>query len=516
VNEENVSMKLRDLVSRLPEKVILGDPLVEVTGLAYHSREVKEGYLFAALRGLQADGRDFIPEACARGAHSLLVEESVEIKGVSQIVVAHGREALARVASTFYGHPSSFLTIVGITGTNGKTTTSYLLESILAEGGKNTGVLGTINYRFQGQVHPAPTTTPESLDLQGMLAAMRGAGVTHAVMEVSSHALAMQRVAACNFDVAVFTNFTRDHLDYHGSMEKYFQAKQLLFADYLEDSSKADRFSVINIDDPKGEELCRAARGKILRYGVKNRGEVWPAEFSGDLDGIRAAVRTPRGSFEIASPLIGLHNLYNILAAIGVAEALGISAASIARGIQKASRVPGRLDRVPEGNGIRVFVDYAHTPDALERTLETLRSASPTRLLVIFGCGGDRDRGKRPNMGRIAGLGSDWAVITSDNPRTEDPLKIIAEIERGIGTTNRPKRTQESFAAAGKERGYVVIPDRREAIAWTLGVARPGDVVLIAGKGHEDYQILGTRKIHFDDREEALQALRAKKEKGDR
>jgi UDP-N-acetylmuramoyl-L-alanyl-D-glutamate--2,6-diaminopimelate ligase len=516
VIKENVSMKLRDLVSRLPEKAILGDPLVEVTGLAYHSREVKEGYLFAAMRGLRADGRNFISEACVRGARSLLVEAPVELKGMTQVLVADGREALARIASAFYGHPSSFLTMVGITGTNGKTTTSYLLESILAEDGKNTGILGTVNYRFQGQIHPAATTTPESLDLQRMLGAMRESGVTHVVLEVSSHALDMHRVAACDFDVAVFTNLSRDHLDYHGSMEKYFQAKRLLFTEYLSDSVKRDRFSVINIDDPQGEELCRAAKGRILRYGVKKKGEIWPAEFSGDFDGIRATVMTPRGLLEIASPLIGLHNLYNILAAIGAAEALGTPPAMIARGIQKASRVPGRLDRVPGGDAIRVFVDYAHTPDALERALETLRSASPKRLLVIFGCGGDRDRGKRPTMGKVAGLGSDWAILTSDNPRTEDPLKIIEEVEKGMRAINRPKRTPESLVAAPGEGGYVIIPDRREAIAWTLKSARPGDVVLIAGKGHEDYQILGTQKIHFDDREEAQKALRFQKEKNDR
>jgi len=509
-------MKLGDLVSRLPEKVILGDPLVEVTGLAYHSREVKEGYLFAAMRGLRADGRNFIPEACTRGARSLLVEEPVEVKGVSQVVVPHVRGALARVASAFYGDPSSFLTILGITGTNGKTTTSYLLEAILTENGKNTGVLGTVNYRFQGHFYPAPTTTPESLDLQRMLAAMRESGVTHAVLEVSSHALDMQRVAACDFDVALFTNLTRDHLDYHGSMEAYFQAKQLLFTEYLQDSRKRDRFSVINIDDPSGEELCHSARGTVLRYGVKKRADIWPAEFSADLDGIQAMVITPHGSFKITSPLIGLHNLYNILAAIGAAEALGISPAAIVRGVQKVSRVPGRLDRVPGGDGIRVFVDYAHTPDALERALETLRAASPARLLVIFGCGGDRDRGKRPTMGKAAGHGSDWAIITSDNPRTEDPLKIIEEVEKGIGGTGRWKHTQESLTAAEGQRGYVIIPDRREAIAWTIKVTRPGDVVLIAGKGHEDYQILGTQKFPFDDREEALKALQAKKEKSDR
>ena len=425
------------------------------------------------------------------------------------------REALAQVASAFFGDPSLSLTVIGITGTNGKTTTSYLLESILGEAGEKTGIVGTVNYRYAGQVRPAATTTPESLDLQRLLAGMREAGVTHAVLEVSSHALDMQRVKGCNFDVALFTNLTRDHLDYHGSMEKYFQAKKLLFTEALRESRKKNLFSVINSDDPRGEDLRRSAVGTIFRYGVKSRGEVYPERFSVDLDGIRAEIVTPRGKLEIASPLIGLHNLYNILAAVSVAEALEISPEVTARGVARMARVPGRLDRVPEGEGIRIFVDYAHTPDALERALETLRSARPARLLVIFGCGGDRDRGKRPAMGKAAALGSDWAVVTSDNPRTEDPLRILEEVEDGIRETGRPRLTPEDLAAGEESGGYFVIPDRCEAISRTIGAARPGDVILIAGKGHEDYQILGARKIHFDDREEALAALKVRKEKRD-
>ncbi len=504
-------MNLRDLVSRLPDKVVLGDPLVEVTGMAYHSREVKEGYLFAAMRGLRADGKQFIPEALSRGARSFLVEEAAEGIGATQVVVPRAREALAQVASFFFGDPSLSLTVVGITGTNGKTTASYLLESILGEAGKKTGIVGTVNYRYAGQVRPAATTTPESLDLQRLLAGMREAGVTHAVLEVSSHALDMQRVKGCNFDVALFTNLTRDHLDYHGSMEKYFQAKKLLFTEALRESRKKNLFSVINSDDPRGEDLRRSAVGTIFRYGVKSRGEVYPERFSVDLDGIRAEIVTPRGKLEIASPLIGLHNLYNILAAVGVAEALEIPPEVTARGVARMARVPGRLDRVPEGEGIRIFVDYAHTPDALERALETLRSARPARLFVIFGCGGDRDRGKRPAMGKAAALGSDWAVVTSDNPRTEDPLRILEEVEAGIRETGRPRLTPEDLAAGEESGGYFVIPDRCEAISRTIGAAHPGDVILIAGKGHEDYQILGARKIHFDDREEALAALRVRK-----
>ena len=508
-------MKLGDLVSRLSDKMVLGDPTVEVAGLAYHSREVKEGFLFAALRGLQADGNRFIPEALARGARALLVEELAEGAGATQVVVPRAREALARLASAFWGDPSLSLTVVGITGTNGKTTTSYLLESIFAEAGKITGVVGTVNYRYAGRTWPAATTTPESLDLQRLLAEMRAEGVTHAVLEVSSHALDLRRVEGCHFDAALFTNLTRDHLDYHGSMGKYFEAKKLLFTEVLRESRKKNLFSVINADDPRGEELCRSAPGTVFRYGIKSREEIYPRRFLGDLDGIRAEIVTPRGALEIAGPLIGLHNLANILAAVSVAEALGIPSEITARGVEKMGRVPGRLDWVPGGGGLRIFVDYAHTPDALERALETLRSVRPARLFVIFGCGGDRDRGKRPTMGRAAALGSDFAVATSDNPRSENPRQILAEIEGGIRETGRPRLTREEFAGGGAPGGYVVIADRREAIMQTVNAARPGDVILIAGKGHEDYQILGATRIHFDDREEALAALKLRKEKSD-
>ena len=508
-------MNLGDLVSRLPEKVILGDLSVEVTGLAYHSQEVKEGNLFAAMRGLRADGKKFVPEALSRGACALLVEEAAEGVPVTQIVVPRVREALAQMASAFFGEPSLSLTVIGLTGTNGKTTTSYLLESILAEAGKKVGVVGTVNYRYAGRTQPAATTTPESLDLQRLLAGMREALVTHAVLEVSSHALDMQRVKGCDFDVALFTNLTRDHLDYHGSLEAYFRAKERLFTEVLRESRKKNRFAVINVDDPRGADLCRSAAGAILRYGVRTRGEIYPKRFSRDLDGIRADVVTPRGALEIASPLIGLHNLANILAAVGAAEALEIPAEAIVRGVEKMARVPGRLDRVPGGEGIRIFVDYAHTPDALERALETLRSAGPARLFVIFGCGGDRDRGKRPVMGRAAAQGSDFAVATSDNPRTEDPAKILEEIEEGIRETGCPRLTPEDLAAGGKRRGYWSFPTGAKRFRRRSGAARPGDVILIAGKGHEDYQILGARRIHFDDREEALTALRSRKEKTD-
>jgi len=509
-------MKLGELTSRLLAQEVIGDPAVEVRGLAYHSREVAEGFLFAAIRGSREDGRRFIPEALSRGARSLLVDEPLEAPEVVQVVVPNVREALARLSAAFYGDPSSFLTLVGITGTNGKTTTSYLIEAMLEEEGKRVGVMGTVNYRFQGHVQPAPTTTPESLDLQRNLRAMVDAGVTHAIVEVSSHALELQRVRACDFDVALFTNLTQDHLDYHGSMENYFQAKRLLFTQGLLESKKKERFAVINLDDPRGEELSRMACGTPFGYGVKQRGEVWPERFTESAEGLRARVHAPQGSFDLTSSLIGKHNLYNILAAVSVGEVLGLSQKTIAAGVASLTRVPGRLERVPGSDGIGVFVDYAHTGDALERALATLNEIRSGRLIVVFGCGGDRDRGKRAVMGRVAALASHLAILTSDNPRTEDPLRIIEEVERGIQETGRKKYRAADLSGAWTDSGYLVIPDRREAIHLAIRTARAGDVVLIAGKGHEDYQVVGRKKFPFDDREEARAALASVKEGKDR
>jgi UDP-N-acetylmuramoyl-L-alanyl-D-glutamate--2,6-diaminopimelate ligase len=507
---------LKDLISALSRKEIRGNAAVEVKGLAYHSKAVQEGYLFAAIRGLKENGTQYVPDALARGARVLLLDQPLEAPGAVQVIVPNVRESLARLASAFYGDPSSSLVLIGITGTNGKTTTSYLIESILAAAGKRAGVMGTVNYRFSGRVFPAPTTTPESLDLQRNLQAMREAGVTHAVLEVSSHSLDLQRVRGCEFDVALFTNLTRDHLDYHGSMEDYFRAKQLLFTQGLRESKKEKRFAVLNGDDPRAEEMARLASGTVFRYGIDGRGEVWPQSFEEGPEGLRFRLRTPRGFLEGESALIGRHNLYNILAAVSVGEVLGIPQQAMVAGVAGLKRVPGRMERISGADGIHVFVDYAHTPDALERALETLRKVRPGRLIVVFGCGGDRDRGKRPEMGGVAARGSDLAVITSDNPRTEDPLKIIEEIERGTRRTGRKKYEVSRLFKGWEAPGYAVTPDRREAIRGAIGAARPGDIVLIAGKGHEDYQILGTRKIHFDDREEAAKALACPGRKGDR
>ena len=500
-------MLLKDLLSFLPQREIRGDAGVEVKGLAYHSAAVQEGFLFAAIRGMRDDGSKYVEDALTRGARVLLLDRPLEVRGPVQVVVPDVREALARLASAFYGNPSSSLTLIGITGTNGKTTTSYLLESILEEDGKKVGVMGTVNYRFLAKVFPAPTTTPESLDLQRNLQTMREGGVTHALLEVSSHALDLQRVRGCDFDVALFTNLTRDHLDYHRSMDEYFRAKQLLFTQCLQESKKEKRFAVVNADDPKSEELIRMTCGTVFRYGLERKGDLWARSYEEGPEGLKFHFITPRGSLEGESPLIGRHNLYNLLAAVGAAEVLKVSHRAVLAGIAGTARIPGRLERIPGGDGVHVFVDYAHTPDALERALETLQKTRGGRLIVVFGCGGDRDRGKRPEMGKVASAGSDLAVITSDNPRTEEPLGIVEEIEKGVDPQRRKRYKAPLLSSGWEAPGYLVIPDRREAIRAAIGAARGGDIVLIAGKGHEDYQILGMEKVPFDDREEAEEAL---------
>lgn len=507
MGEEKEVLTLRDLIVGLPQKSVIGDSSVEVVGMAYHSRHVQEGFLFAAIRGVREDGKRFIPDALGRGAKVLLTDESWTSSAVNQVVVPDVREALARLAATFYGEPSSSLTLIGLTGTNGKTTTAYLIESMLQAEGKEVGVMGTVNYRFGGNIQAAPTTTPESLDLQRNLRAMADGGVTHVVLEVSSHALDLQRVRGCDFDVALFTNLSRDHLDYHASMEDYYQAKELLFTQCLRESRKAPRTAVINVDDEKGQRLLDRACGKILRYAVHAPAEIRPHSFQTGAGGLTVRIGTPRGVLEVSSPMIGRHNLYNILAAVGVGEALGLSSQAMAAGIQKLQRVPGRMERVPAPSGLGVFVDYAHTPDALERALETLQEIRTGRLIVVFGCGGDRDRGKRAGMGRVAAARSDWVILTSDNPRSEDPLKIIEEIEKGVREVIQTRYAAEDLFPPPSGPGYLIVPDRKKAIDLAIRFLHPGDLLLIAGKGHEDYQILGEDRIHFDDREEALAAL---------
>ncbi len=472
-----------------------------IGGVAYDSRQVSRGDLFVAVRGTRQDGGAFIRDAVQRGAQAIVAESEPE-NGVALpwIRVPDSRRALARLSANFFDHPSRGLNLIGVTGTNGKTTTTLLLEGILAQGGHGVGVLGTLGYRWPGTRRAAPMTTPESLDLQRLLHEMRGAGVTHVVMEVSSHSLALGRVEGCFFKAGVFTNLSRDHLDFHGSMEEYFAAKSLLFTQFLS-SGRERGASVINLDDPYGERLARSVAGEIWTYSV-DRPEATVRVRGADLGtrGIRAELITPAGLLKIESPLLGRLNLYNLLSAASAALSVGIPGEAVRSGLAEIHSVDGRLQQVavPSRLDFQVVVDYAHTPDAMEKSLSCLREMTRGRLVAVFGCGGDRDRGKRPLMGKTAARWADLVVITSDNPRTEVPEEIIREIEPGVREEGMPylDPDREDLPA----RGYSVVADRRKGIELALSWARAGDVIFIGGKGHETYQIVGTTVLPFDDR----------------
>ena len=493
-------MRLRELLHTPDVREAAGPLDREVQGLACDSRRVRAGSVFFALPGQRADGHAFIDDALKRGAAAVVVERPVPAPPEAACVrVEDARRAMAHAAAVFFGRPSRALVLAGVTGTNGKTTVTYLLEAIFAAAGAACGVIGTISQRYRGRQRPAPLTTPESIDIEELLAEMAGAGVGFVAMEVSSHALDLQRVHGLDFDAAVFTNLSRDHLDYHGDMESYFRSKARLFTDCLPASAKERRFAVINAEDPRGPELARLARDaglSVRTFGRAPRWDVHPVRLDSDVEGLRGTLACGSREFEFTSPLMGGVNLENILAAVGTAWALGAAPEAIAAGLARLPRVPGRLERIPNGLGLTLVVDYAHTPDALGKVIAALRSLTRGRLITVFGCGGDRDPGKRPMMGAIAASGSDAVVVTSDNPRGEDPLAIIRGIEEGAR-----RGGMRRIAGAPTEAGYRVEPDRRAAIRLGLSLAAPGDVLLVAGKGHEDYQIVGEQRVHFDDRE---------------
>jgi UDP-N-acetylmuramoyl-L-alanyl-D-glutamate--2,6-diaminopimelate ligase len=483
---------LVDLLNGLKACILTGSTRCPVRHLTADSRQVVSDTLFVALRGLHVDGHGFLDDALDRGAKALVVEacppavlQRAQQAGCTVAQVSNSRQAFALLASAYYGHPGQHLRLVGITGTNGKTTTSYIVEAILQAAGKATGVIGTISYRLGTQELPASHTTPDALQLHALLAQMVQANLGYGVMEVSSHALDQERVWGCRFEAAVFTNLSRDHYDYHGSAEAYFAAKARLFQEL------PAVWHILNLDDPYGQRLLDMSRARLLTYGLEGEATFKPSAVQHGLDGIRFTLSTTKGQLDIASPLVGRHNVYNLLAGIAVAVALDINAGAIMQGIAQLQRVPGRLERVESGQDFAVFVDYAHTPDALEKVLQLVRAETTGRLITVFGCGGDRDPGKRPLMGQVATRLSDYTIITSDNPRTEDPQEIIDAIVTGV----------ERF------KDYVTMPDRQEAIEHAIAVAQPADTVVIAGKGHEDYQILGQTRRHFDDREVARAAL---------
>ena len=495
-------MNLNSLASQIGATAASGRLDRDACDVTHNSRAVEAGYVFVAIRGEKTDAHLFIPEVRDRGAVAIISERGSDESGIDLadfgwIQVRNARVALAEAAAAIHGYPSRRLKLVGITGTNGKTTTAHLIDSIIRAAEGTSAMFGTIQHRIGNAAAAAHHTTPEAADIQRMLARAVAVGCRSAVMEVSSHAIELHRADALEFAVAVFTNLTRDHLDYHHNMESYFAAKAKLFGGPLAAGLVA---SVINIDDEYGRRLTRTARGRVITYGFDSAADVRTDRFDMSPGGLRYVAQTPAGEQEIESPLVGRFHVYNTLAAIGAGVALGVELATIARAIRDCRTVPGRFEQVGLENGpplpFTVIVDYAHTDDALKNVLHTAREvAGEGRVITVFGCGGDRDRTKRAPMGEIAASLADVAIVTSDNPRSEDPLAIIADVEVGLRHSGRP---------------YSMVPDRREAIFCAIGEARPGDVVVIAGKGHETYQILGDRTIHFDDKEVARDALEAK------
>ena len=469
-------------------------PLREITihQVTHDSRKVQAGALFVAIPGVATDGTLFAKDAAAKGAFAVASEAAAPADWPAEIAwvqVAEARKALAITAANFFGRPASSLQLIGVTGTNGKTTTTSLIDSILKASGAKTGLFGTIQYHTPDRVYPAPNTTPESVDLQQFFAEIRDAGGAYATMEASSHALALDRLWGCHFAAAVFTNLTRDHIDFHKNFENYFAAKKRLFEGT---GTGAPDVAVINTDDEWGKRLVGVSK-QTLTYGLQNGADLKAKKFQLSFNGLNFTAQTPQGPIQVESPLVGRINVYNILAAIGAGIGLGISNETIEVGIRNLHAVAGRFQRIDAGQPFLVVVDYAHTDDALQNLIRTARELiTKGRIITLFGCGGSRDRTKRPIMGETSGKLSDLSILTSDNPRQEDPLKIISDVVVGM---------QKS---GGK---YLIEPDRTKAIHLAIEEARPGDIVLLAGKGHEDYQVFADHTIHFDDREEARKAL---------
>jgi UDP-N-acetylmuramoyl-L-alanyl-D-glutamate--2,6-diaminopimelate ligase len=479
-------MELGMLAKDMGAKTQTGDPGTEITGLSHNSREVSPGDLFFALRGDRADGHVFIGQALQRGASAVVREgECPEGQPVPCVLVEDTRGALASAAHAFYGRPSEGLAVTGITGTNGKTTTAFILKSILEKAGHRVGLVGTIRYSIGEAAHPAPYTTPEAPEFQGLLRRMLDAGCTHVVTEVSSHALAQRRVDETSFACAVFTNLTPEHLDFHHAMEEYFFAKQRLFHELH------SRVAVINVDDAYGKKLAASYTGEIITYAVGSDADLRAHDIRNSLGGLSFRLASGGGEYEVHTPLIGTVNVYNVLAAAGAARALSIPIDTVLEGVRDTGQVKGRFEKVELGQDFLCIIDFAHTEDALRRAILTARELTKGRLITVFGCGGDRDRGKRPVMGAAAAELSDMVFVTSDNPRTEKPDDIIAEILSGV-----------------KSQNVRALPDRGEAIREAIREARPSDTVLIAGKGHEDYQEIMGERLPFSDAGVASEAIR--------
>ena len=469
----------------------------EVKGISCNSKAMEKDFIFVAIQGTHEDGHEFIQEAIERGAKAVIVQcqapaywqGSVKCQDrINFIQVADTRITLAKLAAEFYGNPSQKIKTIGITGTNGKTTVSYLLEALLKEYGRTPAVIGTINYRFKDKILPSKNTTPGPLEIQSMLAQMQKEGVDYAIMEVSSHALHQDRVEGINFESAIFTNLTQDHLDYHKTIENYFQAKSKLFK-----NMQPEVFAVLNNDDAYSRRLKEITKAQIITYGIEQNSDVTAKDIKCDLSSTEFVLKAHHQEINIKTRLIGRHNVYNILCTAAWASKEGIAVSVLKSAIDKFRSVPGRLERITRDSDFLVFVDYAHTEDALNKVLGTLRPLSKNRIIVVFGCGGERDKTKRPKMGYAVTEQADFAIITNDNPRSEDPQEIISDIKEGI-----------------KKDNYCVIADRDEAIKKALSLAKAGDIVLIAGKGHETYQVLKDRTIHFDDREVVRECFKSR------
>ena len=495
-------VRLNDLLPPIGAKEVHGSTELSIEGITYDSRQVKPGYIFVAISGYREDGNSYIPQALEAGASVIVSSKRVEGLArpsrwggsATQIVVENPRLALAKFATFFYNYPSDKLNIIGITGTNGKTTVSYLTEAIFKENGAKVGVLGTIAYRLGEKIFPAPITTPQSSDLQEILRKLVNEEFTTVVIEVSSHALSLDRVEGCEFDSALFTNLSREHLDFHKSMEEYLRAKIKLFSILGKNARKErEKLAVLNLDDSSTEKIIQSTEAKIITYGIEKKADVVAKSIKLNLDKTTFTLVSPTGEVKIALPLTGKYNVYNALAASTIALGQGISLGIIKRGLEKVSSIPGRFQRIDCGQPFAVIVDYAHTDEALRRLLDACGELKPRRIITVFGCGGDRDRGKRPLMGEVAIDLSDYVIVTSDNPRSEDPERIALDIEVGI------KRKGKS--------NYQTIIDRFQAIEKALSMGEKGDLVVIAGKGHEDYQIFKDRRVRFDDREVARKIL---------
>ena len=479
---------------------VVGSATRAVLGVQHDSRQVSVGDLFVAIPGETHDGVAFVDDALARGAVAVMAEQLL-VHDVPQLTVPDARVGLGRAAELVYGAPTSALHTVGITGTNGKTTTAYLVKEAIESVSGKPALIGTTGLLAAGAERPSLHTTPEGDDISRFARQALDNGAAHLVLEVSSHGLAMHRADALDFEVAAFTNLSRDHLDFHQSMERYGEAKARLFTEL------APKHAVIHVDDPFGAELASRAPGPVIRCSHRpgSDAEIAATEWSVTRTGIRAEVQTPAGGIELRSPMLGEHNLENLLVALGCACALGLDLKAVAQAWESAGGSPGRLERIAHPHDVAVLVDYAHTPDALGRVLDTMRAVTPGRLIVVFGAGGDRDKGKRPEMGRVGVQHADLCVLTSDNPRSEEPQRILEEVERGAKQAGGTRVEADELANAVS--GYCSLVDRKAAVAAAIEAAGAGDTVLLAGKGHETYQIIGSERTHFDDREEARAAI---------